>query len=134
MFALPEPRATSSAATATATSPANNSIDRVANKDGSWWRLIRVKLRAVEDSNTVAMNSDWIDDEGFRANVGIILTDDHGKLMIAGRVGSKGWQFPQGGMLRGEDAQEAMYRELHEEVGLEPPDVEMLGATSTRDG
>ena len=48
------------------------------------------------------MNSDWIDDEGFRANVGIILTDDRGKLMIAGRVGSKGWQFPQGGMLRGE--------------------------------
>ena len=49
------------------------------------------------------MNSDWIDDEGFRANVGIILTDHHGKLMIAGRVGSKGWQFPQGGMLRGEN-------------------------------
>jgi hypothetical protein len=29
------------------------------------------------------MNSDWIDDEGFRANVGIILTDDRGKLMLA---------------------------------------------------
>ena len=27
------------------------------------------------------MNSDWIDDEGFRANVGIILIDDRGKLM-----------------------------------------------------
>ena len=76
------------------------------------------------------MNSDWIDDEGFRANVGIILTDHRGKLMIAGRVGSKGWQFPQGGMLRGEDAEQAMYRELHEEVGLEPADVELLGVTS----
>lgn len=76
------------------------------------------------------MNSDWIDDEGFRANVGIILTDDRGKLMIAGRVGSKGWQFPQGGMLRGEDAEEAMFRELHEEVGLEQSDVELLGVTS----
>jgi hypothetical protein len=31
------------------------------------------------------MNSDWIDDEGFRANVGIILTDDRGKLMLAER-------------------------------------------------
>ena len=72
------------------------------------------------------MNSDWIDDEGFRANVGIILTDDRGKLMIAGRVGSKGWQFPQGGLVHGEDAEAAMYRELHEEVGLEPSDVEML--------
>ena len=64
------------------------------------------------------MNSDWIDDEGFRANVGIILTDDRGKLMLAGRVGSKGWQFPQGGMLRGEEPDQAMYRELREEVGL----------------
>ena len=76
------------------------------------------------------MNSDWIDDEGFRANVGIILTDDRGKLMIAGRVGAKGWQFPQGGMLRGEDAEQAMYRELREEVGLEQYDVEVLGVTS----
>jgi len=76
------------------------------------------------------MNSDWIDDEGFRANVGIILTDHRGKLMIGGRIGSKGWQFPQGGMLRGEDAEQAMYRELQEEVGLEPPDVELLGVTS----
>ncbi len=76
------------------------------------------------------MNSDWIDDEGFRANVGIILTDDRGKLLIGGRIGGKGWQFPQGGMLRGEDAEEAMFRELHEEVGLEPSDVELLGVTS----
>ncbi len=76
------------------------------------------------------MNSDWIDDEGFRANVGIILTDDRGKLMIAGRAGSKGWQFPQGGMLLGEDAEQAMYRELREEVGLEANDVEILGVTT----
>jgi putative (di)nucleoside polyphosphate hydrolase len=76
------------------------------------------------------MNSDWIDDEGFRANVGIILTDDRGQLMIAGRVGAKGWQFPQGGMLRGEDAEQAMYRELREEVGLEQSDVEVLGVTN----
>jgi putative (di)nucleoside polyphosphate hydrolase len=76
------------------------------------------------------MNSDWIDDEGFRANVGIILTNDHGKLMLAGRVGSKGWQFPQGGMLLGEEPEQAMFRELREEVGLEVDDVEILGVTS----
>ena len=76
------------------------------------------------------MNSDWIDDEGFRANVGIILTDDRGKLMIAGRAGSKGWQFPQGGMLLGEGPEQAMYRELLEEVGLEAADVEILGVTT----
>lgn len=76
------------------------------------------------------MNSDWIDDEGFRANVGIILTDDRGRVLIAGRVGSKGWQFPQGGMLVGEDPEQAMYRELREEVGLEARDVELLGVTT----
>ncbi len=76
------------------------------------------------------MNSDWIDDEGFRANVGIILTNDLGKLMLAGRVGNKGWQFPQGGMLLDEEPQQAMFRELHEEIGLGPADVEVLGVTS----
>ena len=76
------------------------------------------------------MNSDWIDDEGFRANVGIILADDRGRLMLAGRVGRKGWQFPQGGILVGEDPEQAMYRELREEVGLEADDVTILGVTS----
>ena len=76
------------------------------------------------------MSSDHIDSDGFRANVGIILSNDEGKLLLAGRIGSKGWQFPQGGMQRGESAEEAMYRELHEEVGLQKGDVEVLGATS----
>ena len=75
------------------------------------------------------MSNDWIDAEGFRANVGIILANNDGKLLLAGRVGSKGWQFPQGGMLVGEDPAEAMYRELHEEVGLGAGDVDVLGVT-----
>ena len=89
-----------------------------------------VKLKVVRVFVSVAMSNDWIDAEGFRANVGIILTDDRGKLMLAGRVGSKGWQFPQGGMLRGEEPEQAMYRELREEVGLGADDVELLGVTS----
>ena len=75
------------------------------------------------------MSNDWIDDEGFRANVGIILSNDDGRLLLGGRVGAKGWQFPQGGMLRGEDAEVAMYRELEEEIGLREDDVEVLGVT-----
>jgi len=75
------------------------------------------------------MNADRIDKEGYRANVGIILSNREGKLLLAGRVGSKGWQFPQGGMLEGESAEQAMYRELHEEIGLMPDDVEILGQT-----
>jgi len=75
------------------------------------------------------MSNDWIDEEGFRANVGIILANDDGKLMLGGRVGARGWQFPQGGMLRDEDAEAAMYRELEEEVGIRDRDVEILGVT-----
>lgn len=75
------------------------------------------------------MSNDWIDAEGFRANVGIILANSEGKLMLGGRVGSKGWQFPQGGMLVGEDPEAAMFRELHEEVGLRDSDVDVLGVT-----
>ena len=90
----------------------------------------RVKLKAVRVFVSVAMSNDWIDAEGFRANVGIILTDGDGKLMLGGRAGNKGWQFPQGGMLVGEEPIDAMYRELREEVGLDKSDVELLGMTS----
>ena len=76
------------------------------------------------------MSNDWIDAEGFRANVGIILANADNRLLLGGRVGSKGWQFPQGGMLKGEEPVDAMFRELHEEVGLEADDVEVLGVTS----
>lgn len=76
------------------------------------------------------MSNDWIDEEGFRANVGIILANESGKLMLGGRVGARGWQFPQGGILRGEDPQAAMFRELQEEIGLNEQDVEILGVTS----
>ena len=75
------------------------------------------------------MSGDWIDDEGFRANVGIILSNADGELMLGGRVGKKGWQFPQGGMLIGEEPEQAMFRELEEEIGLLCDDVEVLGVT-----
>lgn len=72
---------------------------------------------------------DFIDDQGFRANVGIILTDGAGRVLIAGRRGRSGWQFPQGGVHLEEQTEMAMYRELREEVGLEPGDVELVGTT-----
>ena len=72
---------------------------------------------------------DRIDTQGYRANVGIILTDGQGRVLIAGRVGSGGWQFPQGGIKHHETPERAMYRELKEEVGLEPEHVGVLGFT-----
>ena len=64
---------------------------------------------------------DSIDEQGFRANVGIILTDGSGRVLIAGRRGRGGWQFPQGGIRPEETVEGAMFRELREEVGLSRP-------------
>lgn len=72
---------------------------------------------------------DFIDEHGFRANVGIILTDGRGRVLIAGRRGRGGWQFPQGGIQPNESSEDALYRELHEEVGLDASDVALVGAT-----
>ncbi|MBT8079374.1 MAG: RNA pyrophosphohydrolase [Gammaproteobacteria bacterium] len=76
------------------------------------------------------MSDDYIDSEGFRANVGIILANEGGQVLLAGRIGSKGWQFPQGGMRKEESPEEAMYRELQEEIGLGADTVDVLGTTS----
>ncbi|CAN5312429.1 RNA pyrophosphohydrolase [soil metagenome] len=73
--------------------------------------------------------TDKIDAEGFRANVGIILTSGRGSVLLAGRAGRRGWQLPQGGIRPDETAREAMFRELEEEIGLEEPDVQLLGRT-----
>jgi putative (di)nucleoside polyphosphate hydrolase len=72
---------------------------------------------------------DLIDRDGFRANVGIVLMNDAARLFIARRAGGRGWQFPQGGMRRGEGAEEALFRELREEVGLRPRDVKLVAQT-----
>ncbi len=62
--------------------------------------------------------SDTIDRDGFRANVGIVLMRGTGELFLGGRVGGRGWQFPQGGVNRGERVEDALFRELKEEIGL----------------
>ena len=69
---------------------------------------------------SVTHANDTIDRDGFRANVGIVLMRASGELFLGGRVGGRGWQFPQGGVNRGERVEEALFRELKEEIGLEP--------------
>ncbi len=70
-----------------------------------------------------------VDTDGFRPNVGIILLDDNGQVFWAKRTRGNGWQFPQGGINNNETAEEAMFRELYEEVGLRPQHVDVLGCT-----
>ncbi|GAA4897173.1 RNA pyrophosphohydrolase [Ferrimonas pelagia] len=67
-----------------------------------------------------------IDNDGFRANVGIIICNRQGQVLWARRFGQHSWQFPQGGVNEGESPEQAMYRELYEEVGLKKEDVRIL--------
>ena len=73
--------------------------------------------------------TDFIDAEGFRANVGIVLIRDDRQVLLGGRTGERGWQFPQDGVRRNESPEQVLYRELQEEIGLERKDVEMLAST-----
>ena len=61
--------------------------------------------------------------------MGIILSNIQGQLLWARRIGQDAWQFPQGGIRKHETPEQALFRELWEEVGLEARHVEVLGAT-----
>jgi len=76
-------------------------------------------------------NGELVDADGFRPNVGIILANNQGQVLWARRVGGRdAWQFPQGGIQSDESAEDALFRELFEEVGLTSRDVEILARTS----
>ena len=71
-----------------------------------------------------------LDSQGFRPNVGIVISNTLGDVFWARRVGGdNAWQFPQGGMHLNETPEDALYRELFEEVGLTPKSVKILAAT-----
>ncbi|MBQ75877.1 MAG: RNA pyrophosphohydrolase [Gammaproteobacteria bacterium] len=70
-----------------------------------------------------------IDGDGYRANVGIIVANDKGSVLWARRAGQDAWQFPQGGIHSNESIEEALFRELKEETGLDPEDVEIVEST-----
>lgn len=67
-----------------------------------------------------------IDLQGYRANVGIVLFNDAGRLFWCKRCGQDAWQFPQGGIGEQESAEQALYRELEEETGLDSTDVKIV--------
>ena len=71
-----------------------------------------------------------LDKDGYRFNVGIVLVNAHGQVFWARRVGGNdAWQFPQGGLDRGETAKDAVFRELYEEVGLTEKTVRVVSNT-----
>lgn len=64
----------------------------------------------------------------YRPNVAaIILSSEYPnkrKFMLSRRNGMRrGWQFPQGGIDKGESNTEALFRELREEIGTDEVDI-----------
>ena len=71
-----------------------------------------------------------IDADGYRPNVGIVVANRLGQVLWTRRVGGHdAWQFPQGGMQQGEKPEQALFRELEEEVGLNSEHVKVLACT-----
>jgi putative (di)nucleoside polyphosphate hydrolase len=68
----------------------------------------------------------------YRPNVGLAIFSRQGHLWLGRRAGLRkddvryAWQMPQGGIDRGETPVQAAIRELGEETGLEPAQVELL--------
>ena len=70
-----------------------------------------------------------LDRDGFRPNVGIVLLNQKNQVFWGKRIRTHSWQFPQGGINFGETPEQAMFRELHEEVGLTPDHVRIVART-----
>jgi len=68
----------------------------------------------------------------YRPNVAAILQREDGCIFVAERLSIKNaWQFPQGGIDEGEDAETALFRELEEEIGVKREQLQIL---QKRDG
>jgi putative (di)nucleoside polyphosphate hydrolase len=66
-----------------------------------------------------------------RPNAGVVMFNPAGLVWIGRRAdvnGSHVWQFPQGGMDAGEDAETAARREAYEETGARTDQLELLGS------
>ena len=70
-----------------------------------------------------------IDSDGYRANVGIVITNEKKQILLAKRFRQDAWQLPQGGIDNNETELDALYRELQEEVGLSSSQVTLIAKT-----
>ncbi|MAR95569.1 MAG: RNA pyrophosphohydrolase [Gammaproteobacteria bacterium] len=65
---------------------------------------------------------------GYRLNVGLIVANKKGQLLLCKRKGMNSWQFPQGGIDFTEGSLKAAKRELYEEVGIKSKSVKLINS------
>ena len=70
-----------------------------------------------------------IDALGYRENVGIIVCNESQNVVWCKRSGQDAWQFPQGGVHQNESIEQALFRELKEETGLDVNHVNIIACT-----
>jgi putative (di)nucleoside polyphosphate hydrolase len=63
----------------------------------------------------------------YKANVAAILRNARGRILICERLGvPHAWQFPQGGIDEGETPEQALIREVEEEIGVLAKDIRLV--------
>ncbi len=83
----------------------------------------------TSDSRSDARSAELDNDKVYRPNVAIVLCNHKQQVFWARRINRDGWQFPQGGVEPNETTDEAVFRELYEEIGLGRDKVRLVGRT-----
>ena len=66
------------------------------------------------------------DGRPYRPGVGVMLRDNERRILVGRRIdmpSANPWQMPQGGLDAGEAADDALWRELREEIGTDRADL-----------
>jgi putative (di)nucleoside polyphosphate hydrolase len=67
----------------------------------------------------------------YRPCAGVMLINKSGRIFAGERIDTPGaWQMPQGGVDKGESAEQAALRELEEEIGVQAHQVALVRGTA----
>lgn len=70
----------------------------------------------------------WFGEAHFIASVAAAAFDEKGRILLCDHVFRRGasWGMPGGFLMKGEDPADAIRRELQEELGVEPVELDLL--------